>query len=84
MKTTLEIRDDLLRRAKALALARGISLKQLFTEALEERVRQASGASGKAAWKELSGELRSLHSETEQIDARIGAEFEQIDDEDVE
>lgn len=81
MKTTLEIRDDLLRRAKALALSRGITLKQLFTEALEERVRRASRV-GKPAWRELAGELRDLRAETAKIQARINAEFERVDDED--
>ena len=83
MKTTLEIRDDLLRRAKALAAARGVSLKQLFNEALEERVRRAS-APGKPAWKELSGKLRSLRAATRRHQARVDAEFDQIDDEDSE
>ena len=78
MKTTLEVRDDLLRRAKALALTRGITLKQLFTEALEERVRRA-GAAGRPTWKNLSGRFRSLRAETAKIQARVDAEFEAID-----
>jgi hypothetical protein len=81
VKTTLEVRDDLLRRAKALALARGITLKQLFTEALEERVRRA-GAAGRPTWKDLSGKLSALRTETAKIQARVDAEFEQLDDED--
>ncbi|MBK8999100.1 MAG: type II toxin-antitoxin system VapB family antitoxin [Myxococcales bacterium] len=81
MKTTLEIRDDLLRRAKALALARGMTLKELFSEALEERVRRGASRE-KPAWRKLSGQLRSLHAETRKIQARVDAEFEQIDDED--
>lgn len=81
MKTTLEVRDDLLRRAKALALARGITLKQLFNEALEERVRR-SPRGDKAEWKRLSGGLRALRAETARVQARVDAEFEQVDDED--
>jgi hypothetical protein len=34
MRTTLDLPDDLLRRAKATAALRGISLKQYFTSAL--------------------------------------------------
>jgi hypothetical protein len=83
VKTTLEIRGDLLRRAKALALARGVTLKQLFNEALEERIRRA-GPGGKPAWKELSGKLRSLRAETKRLQKRIDAEFERIDEEDSE
>jgi hypothetical protein len=81
VKTTLEIRDDLLRRAKALALARGVTLKQIFNEALEERVRRA-GSGGKPAWKELSGKLGALRAETAKIQARLDDEFEHVDEED--
>lgn len=81
MKTTLELRDDLLRRAKALALARGMTLKELFTEALEERVGRAASQGG-PAWKDLSGNLRSLRTETAKLQARVDAEFEQVDEDD--
>ena len=82
VKTTLELRDDLLRRAKALALARGMTLKELFTEALEERVGRAASQGG-AAWRDLSGNLRSLRAETAKLQARVDAEFEQADEDDL-
>jgi hypothetical protein len=82
VKTTLELRDDLLRRAKALALARGMTLKELFTEALEERVGRAASQGG-AAWRDLSGNLRSLRAETAKLQARVDAEFEQVDEDDL-
>lgn len=81
MKTTLEIPDDLFRKAKAQAAARGISLKQLFTEALAERVERIRRPTGQPAWQELSGKLRSLRSETLRIQSRIDEEFEQLDEE---
>jgi hypothetical protein len=83
VKTTLEIPDDLLRKAKAQAAARGISLKQLFTEALAERVDRVRRSSRDPAWRKLSGSLRSLRAETSRIQARIDDEFEQLDEDTV-
>jgi predicted ArsR family transcriptional regulator len=39
MKTTIELADDLMMAAKRLALRRRITLKELFTRALEREVR---------------------------------------------
>lgn len=38
MKTTLEMRDSLFRKAKAIAATRGLTLKQLVTSALEREL----------------------------------------------
>lgn len=38
MKTTLEIRDDVFRLAKAKAAQRGVPLRQLVTEAVQEKL----------------------------------------------
>ena len=45
MRTTIELPDELLKRAKARAALDGRSLKQLFIEAVEERLseRKAGG-----------------------------------------
>ena len=43
MKTTIEMRDDLLQLAKAAALARGWSLKQLVNQAVEHELGRAVG-----------------------------------------
>ena len=40
MKTTFELPDTMFRQANALAAACGITLSQLFTEALKERLRR--------------------------------------------
>ena len=42
MKTTIELPDVMFRRAKALAAARGVTLKRLFTEALEDQLRRGT------------------------------------------
>lgn len=45
MKTTLDIPDELLRRAKRVALERGTSLKAVVTDALERELGPATDAS---------------------------------------
>ena len=45
MKTTLELPEELLSEAKAVAARRRITLKQLFTRALEKELRPVSSAS---------------------------------------
>jgi len=81
MKTTLEIPDNLFRRAKALAARDGKSLKQFVNEALEQelRVRTSSTTPG---WTKFFGALRSQRSALRSIDAAIAEEFERIDPED--
>lgn len=84
MKTTLEIPDPLFRKAKSKAAERGQSLKQLVTEALQEKL--ATNASkarpSEPAWMQGFGKLRRLHKETARIQARIDEEFEVIEPED--
>lgn len=45
MKTTIEIPDDLFRAAKAAALVRGQTLKQLLTAAVEHELKGIQAAS---------------------------------------
>jgi hypothetical protein len=78
MKTTLEISDSLLRRAKALAATRGISLGELVSQALIEKVR-AHSANDKKPWMKTFGQLRDLHQETMRINQLIQQEFGRID-----
>ncbi len=78
MKTTLELPDPLLRRAKTLAATRGITLKQLVTEALQQRL---DAERVRPAWRSLSGRLAMLRTETARVMDRVDAEFEGIDDE---
>ncbi len=81
MKTTIEIPDPLFRRAKAAAAVRGVTLKQYFTEAVEQRLREREHR-GRPSWKSLSGRLAPLRRETARIGRLIDDEFEQIDIED--
>lgn len=84
MKTTLELPDKSFRKAKALAASRGITLKTLFTEALEEKLHRATnGETNEAPWMAGFGKLRDISEESRVIMAVIEDEFETIDSEDI-
>lgn len=78
MKTTLEIPQALFREAKATAAKRGITLKSLFTEALEEKLRAPEKAQSKASLRYF-GALSELHEENQLILKEIESEFGQVD-----
>ena len=84
MKTTLEIPDPLFRRAKSKAAERGQSLKQLVTEALQEKL--AAGArrsfSAEPEWMQGFARLRRLRKETRRILTAIEEHFELVEAED--
>lgn len=82
MKTTLEMPDNVLRKAKAKAAERGIPLRQFVTEAVEEKL-VASQVKEKP-WTKMAGQLKHLHKETVRIQKLIDDEFEQIEPEDWE
>ena len=78
MKTTLEIADDLFRRAKATAAMRGESLKDFVSEALQAHLeRQPAGASSPRGWRSVFGQ--ASREEVEPVDAVVAAELEQVD-----
>ena len=84
MKTTLVIPDPLFRRAKSRAAERGQTLKELVTEALQEKL---AARTGKAVftepdWMQGFGKLRRLRKETKRIQARVDEVFEVIEPED--
>jgi hypothetical protein len=84
MKTTLEIPDPLFRKAKSKAAERGQSLRQLVTEALQEKLAADAGKRRTAAppWMQGFGKLRRLRKETRRLQARIDEQFEVIEPED--
>jgi hypothetical protein len=85
VKTTVEIPDALFRKAKATAAERGQTLKELLTEALQDKL-QGGAASGRKpsepAWMSGFGQLRRLRRETARIQAAIDAEFDAVEPED--
>jgi len=76
MKTTLEIPDFLFRRAKSVAAERGIPLRQLVTEAVQEKLKPTSQ---QKPWMKHLGKLKPLPKERGQIEKRVEEAFEQID-----
>ncbi len=84
MKTTLEIPDQLFRKAKSKAAERGQTLKQLVTEALQEKLSPAAATAGSAEpeWMQGFGKLRALGKETARVQARIDETFGVIEPED--
>ena len=85
MKTTIELSEGLFRRAKNMAAQRGVTLKQLLTEALESRLdARMAVRNGKAAprWMRAYGALRHLRQERKAIERAIESEFEKIEPED--
>ena len=78
MKTTVEIPDLVFRRAKSAAAQRGIPLRQFVTEAVQDKLSVTSGT-GQKPWMRHVGKLKPLRKETERVNKRIEAAFEQID-----
>jgi hypothetical protein len=76
VKTTLELPDFLFRRAKSTAAKRGIPLRQLVTEALQEKLKTTSH---EKPWMKHLGKLKHLHKERKQIEKRVEEAFEKID-----
>ena len=83
MKTTLEIPDPIFRRAKAKAAEKKISLRQLVTEALAEKL-QSRPSTSETIRVKLAGRLKHLRKETARVDALIEREFERVDSEEPE
>ncbi len=83
MKTTIEIPDPLFRQAKSKAAERGQTLKELVTEALQEKLAASAGPrAGEPGWMQGFGKLRRLRKETARIQARIDEVFDVIEPED--
>jgi hypothetical protein len=76
VKTTLEIPDFLFRRAKSVAAERGIPLRQLVTEAVQEKLKTTSP---ERPWMKHLGRLKHLGKERKQVEKRVHEAFEHID-----
>ena len=81
MKTTLEIPDSIVRRAKSKAAKEGISLRQFVTDALRDKLKHASIASRhwvKPSAKPVSAGA-TLRPTNRQMDALIAEVFGAIE-----
>ncbi|HEX4076543.1 MAG TPA: hypothetical protein VHX49_14170 [Candidatus Acidoferrales bacterium] len=77
MKTTVEIPEDVFRRAKSAAAKRGIPLRELVTEALKDKLDERPGTNAKP-WMAGFGKLRVPRKENARINRIIEREFERI------
>ncbi len=84
MKTTLELPDQLLRKAKATAAERGQSLTEFVTEALRDKLVLHGGhaRADEPEWMRGFGKLKRLHKETVGVQSAIDREFEVLEPED--
>lgn len=77
MKTTVEIPDEIVRRAKSKAAEQGIPLRQFVTEAVAARL-QSTSANEPRPWMKHLGKLKHLREETRRINQIIEDTFEKI------
>ncbi len=75
MKTTLELPDALLSRAKSAAAQRGIALDEFVSEALADKLKLAEAM----PWMRSFGKLKGLRTETARISRIIEEEFGTIE-----
>jgi hypothetical protein len=81
VKTTVEIPDQLFKQAKVLAALEGVSMKQLITESLQQRVTSQSQKT-EPSWRRAFGAMRSYSKENRRIEKLIEQECEQVEPED--
>lgn len=53
MRTTIDIPDPLIKKAKMKAIEEGITLKELFTRVLEKELTGGTSPAVQAPWKQL-------------------------------
>ena len=86
MKTTVDLPETTFRKAKALAAARGVTLKRFFTEALEAQIRRCRVVGqvddAEPPWMAGFGGLADLSDEKRRILDVISREFGRIESED--
>ena len=83
MKTTVDIPEKTLNRARTLAAAKGLSLEQLVAEAIEDKVgRGEELGKSEPRWMRLYGAFAQsddMRRDTQSIQKIIDEEFERID-----
>lgn len=57
MRTTVDIPDDLMKKAKVKAIEEGISFKELFTRSLEKELTASEVKENEMPWKALKGSV---------------------------
>jgi hypothetical protein len=84
MKMTLELTNQLFRKAKATAAEHGQTLEELITEALREKLLLDSGRDqpSQPEWMKGFGALKRLRKEGARVQSIVEQEFERIEPED--
>jgi len=78
MKTTVELPDELLRRAKSVAAAKGQTLRRFLMEAMADKLAQRGGKRGTdSGWRSVFGKAPA--SEMRRVAAVIEREFSRVD-----
>ena len=72
MKTTIEMPDDLFRRAKAVAALQGLSMKDWLTNLLRKEV----GAGATAPQGDRQQEIEAFNRELDQLSEKISAAWQ--------
>ncbi len=78
MKTTFELPDNLFKQAKVYAAIHSLSLKELFRQAISEKLTNAEKNSPEKPWMGFYGEGKNFKAELENLDNLIESEFETI------
>ena len=82
MKTTVEIPEKTLKRARTLAAAKGLSLEQLVADAIEDKIGRGEDlAKGEPRWMKLYGAFAKsgdMRTDTRSIQRVIDEGFERI------
>ncbi|MBM3882778.1 MAG: hypothetical protein FJ387_24155 [Verrucomicrobia bacterium] len=84
MRTTIDLPNSTFEQAKCLAESQGVSGEQLFTNAIEEKLRTGRGPDAMAAWMKLAGAFGKTaadRAETRRIQQAMDQEFERIEPE---
>jgi hypothetical protein len=77
MKTTIDIPDPVLDRARSKAAELGISLSQFVSGAVEHKLGACAPVADKP-WMKHVGKLKHLRKETQRINKLIEERFEHI------
>lgn len=78
MKTTLDIPDDLFKKAKAFAALQGRTLRDFVSAAIQEKLQQKQNTlERERGWRTVFGKVST--KQIREVDAVIQAEFSKID-----